>query len=331
MKLGFTRRIIASSAAIAMTCWLGHSKAMAETDLPIAVFPFPSVSNIIHDIVMAKGFDRANGLKVKPTSYGTGGALWAGLAKGEIPMHNMSPFQLQKMRADGVPIVMIGTLLRMNALQVLTRNPDVKTFADLKGRSFAGPVGFAEFSYLQIYARAKGFDLLKDVQVVDANSALSQAQLAANRVDAIMAWEPSATEILKKYPDVHTVLKGDEAWKQVTGDAGWELDLVARTDFLEAHPGVLISILKMYHDAGDFVRTNTQQADDIVASGAYASKAVPPGTILAAVEANRLIYDVRPSWETDANSQIWKMLDVGLKYGVIPAIPDKAAVLNAAP
>ena len=82
--------------------WL-PSKANAETDLPIATFPFPSVSNIIHDVILAKGFDRANGLRAKPIVYGNGGALWAGLAKGEIPMHNMSPFQLQKMRADGVP------------------------------------------------------------------------------------------------------------------------------------------------------------------------------------------------------------------------------------
>jgi ABC-type nitrate/sulfonate/bicarbonate transport system substrate-binding protein len=331
MKLFWSRTAIAWSATFAATLLFGSLQARAEMDLPIATFPFPSVSNIIHDIVIAKGFDRANGLSAKPMSYGTGGALWAGLAKGEIPMHNMSPFQLQKMRADGVPIVMIGTLLRMNALQVLTRNPDVKSFADLKGRSFAGPVGFAEFSYLQIYARTQGFDLLKDVQVTDANAALSQAQLAANRVDAIMAWEPAATQILQKYSDVRTILKGDEAWKQVTGDAGWELDLIARTDFLDANPNALTSILKMYRDAGDFVRTNTKEADEVVASGNYVSKGVPPGTILAAVEANRLVYDVRPSWETTANTAIWKMLDVGLKYGLIPALPDKKAVLNAAP
>jgi NitT/TauT family transport system substrate-binding protein len=219
----------------------------------------------------------------------------------------------------------------MNALQVLTRNPEIKSFADIKGRSFAGPVGFAEFSYLRIYASTQGFDLLKDVQVTDANAALSQAQLVANRVDAIMAWEPTATQILQKYSDVRTILKGDEAWKQVTGNDGWELDLVARVDFLESNPIALGSILKMYRDAGDFVRTNTKEADEIVASGTYVSKGVPPGSILSAVRANRLLYDVQPSWETTANAQIWKMLDVGLKYGIIPALPHNKAVLNAAP
>jgi ABC-type nitrate/sulfonate/bicarbonate transport system substrate-binding protein len=322
---------LALIVAAVMLAASGNSLALAETDLPIATFPFPSVSNIIADVILAKGFDAANGLKAKPIIYGTGGALWAGLAKGEIPVHNMSPFQLQKMRSDGVPIVMVGTLLRMNALQVITRNPEVKTFADLKGRSFAGPVAFAEFDYLRIYAHTIGFDLMKDVQVVDANNALSRAQLEANRVDAIMTWEPAATDILQRNPDVRVILKGNDAWKQVTGDSGWELDLVARTDFMQQNPGVLPRLIKMYKDAGDFIRDNPKEVDAIVSSGKYASKGVSAGTIIAGVDANRLIYDVRPSWDETANTQLWKMLDVGVKNGLIPTLPERAAILNAAP
>ena len=47
--------------------------------------------------------------------------------------------------------------------------------------------------------------------------------------------------------------------------------------------------------------TNPKEADGIVSSGKYASKGVPAGTIVAAVDANRLIYDVRPSWDATAN------------------------------
>jgi NitT/TauT family transport system substrate-binding protein len=206
----------------------------------------------------------------------------------------------------------------------------VKTFADLKGRTFAGTVAFAEFGYLRVYARTIGMDLMKDVQVVDANTALAQAQLEANRVDAIMTWEPAATHILKKNPDVRVILKGDDAWKAVTGEAGWELDLVLRSDFMEKNPGVVTRIIKMYKDAGDFIRTNPADADAIVSSGKYASKGVDPGSIIAAVKADRLIYDVRPSWEAIANQQLWKMLDAGLKYGLIPALPEHTAILNEA-
>jgi ABC-type nitrate/sulfonate/bicarbonate transport system substrate-binding protein len=307
------------------------TQANAQTPFPIATFPFPSVSNIIADIIMAKGFDAANGIKVAPVLYGTGGALWAGLAKGEIPGHNMSPFQLQKMRADGVPIVLYGTLLQMTALQVVSNNPDVKTFADLKGRTFAGTVAFAEFSYLQIYARTLGMEMMKDMKIVDANNALAQAQLEAKRVDAIMIWEPAASAVLKKNPDVRVILKGGDAWKAVTGNVGWELDLVIRTDFLDQNPGVLPRVLKMYQDAANFVRINPEEADGIVSSGKYASKGIEPGNVLTGVKAGRLIYDVQPTWDAAVNAEIWKMLDAGLKYNQIPALPEKQAVMDREP
>jgi ABC-type nitrate/sulfonate/bicarbonate transport system substrate-binding protein len=316
-------------SATAATIMIGATANAQE--LPIATFPFPSVSNIIADIIVAKGFDKANGLTAKPIVYGTGGALWAGLAKGEIPVHNMSPFQLQKMRSDGVPIVMFGTLLQMTALQVVSKNPDVKTFADLKGRSFAGSVAFAEFSYLQIYARTIGLEMMKDMQVVDANSALAQAQLEANRVDAIMTWEPAATLILKKNPDVRVILKGDDAWKAVTGDVGWELDLVVRTDYVEKNPGVLPRMLKMYKDAGDFLRAYPDEADTIVTSGKYISKGIPPGTIADGAKAGRLVYDVQPSWDPHVNAQLWKMIDAGLKYNQIPALPERSIIMSTPP
>jgi NitT/TauT family transport system substrate-binding protein len=314
---------------MAIAASMPAAKAQDRIELPIATFPFPSVSNIIADIIIAKEYDKSNGLQVKPIVYGTGGALWAGLAKGEIPVHNMSPFQLQKMRGDDVPIVMFATLLRMNALQVVTRNPEVKSFADLKGRTFAGTVAFAEFSYLEIYSRTIGMNLREDVNIVDANPSLAQAQLQANRVDAIMVWEPAATNVLNSYDDVRVILKGDEAWTSVTGDPGWELDLVVRTDYLENNPGVLSKLINMYKQAGDFIAENPQEADSLITSDNYASKGVPPGTILQAVEEGRLIYDVRPSWEQTANAQIWKMLEAGLKYDLIPALPEKDAVLSA--
>lgn len=305
--------------------------AMAQTPFPIATFPFPSVSNIIADIIQAKGFDAANGIKVVPVVYGTGGALWAGLAKGEIPGHNMSPFQLQKMRADDVPIVLYATLLQMTALQVVSNNPDVKTFADLKGRMFAATVAFAEFSYLQIYARTLGMEMTKDMKIVDANTALAQAQLEARRVDAIMIWEPAATMVLKKHPDVRVILKGEDAWKAVTGNVGWELDLVIRTDFVAKNPGALLRVLKMYQDAANFVRTSPEEADAIVSSGKYASKGIEPGIVLTGVRNGRLIYDVQPTWDPAVNAEIWKMLDAGLKYNQIPALPEKRAVMDRAP
>src|ERR1700688_4595999 len=94
------RNCLATMALMGLVAML-PSTASAQTKLPIATFPFPSFSNLLADLILAKGFDKANGFQAEAISYGTGGALWAGVAKGELPVHNMSPYQLQKMRADG--------------------------------------------------------------------------------------------------------------------------------------------------------------------------------------------------------------------------------------
>ena len=87
--------------------------------------------------------------------------------------------------------------------------------------------------------------------------------------------------------------------------------MVARTDFMQQNPGVLPRIIKMYKDAGDFIRDNPKEADAIVSSGKYASKGVSAGTIIA--EGQTLTVSsttcARRGTKT-ANTQLWKMLDV---------------------
>ncbi len=305
--------------------------SLAQEKFPIAVFPFPSVTNVYADLIIAKGFDKANGLQVEPITYGTGGAMWAGLAKGEIAVHNMSPYLLQKMRADKIPIVMFSSFLGMGWI-VVTKNPEIKEFSDLKGRTIAATVAFSEYDYLQIYAEKKGLSFKKkDILVVDATTSLAQAQLEAGRVDAVLTWDPTATMMLAKNPDARTILHGVDAWKFVSGERGWELGLVVRTDYLKQHPGSLQRILKMYQDAGKFAMSNPDEADAIITSGKYINKGIPPGTISTGIRANRLILDVRPAWDRETNREIWKMLQVGLDGGFIPALPEKDAVLSVAP
>lgn len=310
---------------------LASLPATAQEKMPVVTFPFPSLANLTADIIVAKGFDKAHGFAAEQISYGTGGALWAGVAKGEMFQHSMSPYQLQKMVADGVPLALYASLVQMNSLQVITRNPKMQKFADLKGNSFAATVGFAEFDYLTIYAKRLGFNLRTDVTIVNATTALAQAQLEAGRVDAILAWEPSATMILERNKDARVIVTGDEAWKHVTGAPGWQLLLFARTDYLQSNPGALPRFIKMYQDVANFMNKSPEEADALITSNKFASKNIPAGTIAAAVRAKRLVMDVQPSWEPETNKRIWEMLQIGVAEGFIPTLPSKDAVIATAP
>ena len=80
------------------------------------------------------------------------------------------------------------------------------------------------------YTTAKGIDLGKDITVVNANFAVARAQLEAGRVDAALVIEPLASIIFKQHPDWHSIFNGAEGWKEITGEAGWEIVPAMRAD-----------------------------------------------------------------------------------------------------
>jgi len=321
----------AALAAFSAVLLLGMALDVnARTKVRLPALTFPTIINTADDIIKAKGFDKANGLDVEVVSYGTVGAEYAGIAKGELDAGVLPPYQVTKMRGEGVPIAICATLVGMSDTHIITRDPAIKKFTDLKGRSLAATVGFSAYQYLQIYSKKLGLKLGTDISLVDASTSLMQAQLQANRVDAILSWEPTSTRVLTQMPDTRIIIDGNEAWKSATGDVGWDIVLFLNDAWMRANPGGLERMVKMYKDYGDFVERNPEEADAIISSEKYSTKGIPPGTIATAVKARRLVIDVHPSWEPTSNKQIWQMIELGVNEGYVKP-PEKVAVYNTAP
>jgi ABC-type nitrate/sulfonate/bicarbonate transport system substrate-binding protein len=303
----------------------------APLEMNFVTFPFPSMSNTMTDIVIAKGFDRANGIIAKPVSYGTAGALWAAIAKGELLAHNMGPYTLPQIRSEGVKVAIYSTLMRLSSEQIVTRNPEIKKFEHLKGRTLAAMVGFPEYDYLQMYARKLGFELADQMTVINATPALARAQLEAGRADAIMVWEPSATMILRSNPDAHVILTGDEMWTALSGTTGWQGMNYVNMDLVKSRPDIVMKLLTIHQQAGAWLNTHPDEADEIISSNKYNSKDVPKGTMADAINSGRLYYDVLPAWEPAVNKRIWDTFRLGVEYKAIKALPPGDSVISARP
>jgi ABC-type nitrate/sulfonate/bicarbonate transport system substrate-binding protein len=329
------RNFILKSAACLLLSLAIPLQAARAQDKPVemnfAVLTFPSMSNTIMDVILAKGFDRANGIIAKPVPYGTAGALWAAVAKGEIPAHSMGPYTLPQIKSTGVPIAIYGTLMRLSSEQIITKNPAIKKLEDLKGKSIAAMVGFPEYDYLQMYARKIGFELADNITVVNATPALARTQLEAGRVDASMFWEPSATMFLRSNPDARVILTGDEMWRGLTGTTGWQGMLFVNTDIARANPGMVEKLLKIYQQAGSWLNANPDEGDEIVSSNKYISRDIPKGTIADAVKNKRLNFDVQPSWDPAINKSIWEAFKLGVEYKVLKTMPSEDSVISTRP
>src|SRR5215218_1780245 len=172
---------------------LSASPATAQDLMKIKMgrLAFPSLSSVLLDVAVAKGFDKKNGIQMEVASFGAVSAYYAAIASGEVEMLSGGPHVFQKMMLEGVPIKIALTWARLNALAVITGDASIKSLADLKGKSLAADMGSSEYQILAIYARNQGLVFTKDITVVQAGPSLARTQLQANRVEAAMFWEPT--------------------------------------------------------------------------------------------------------------------------------------------
>jgi ABC-type nitrate/sulfonate/bicarbonate transport system substrate-binding protein len=319
------RRAFVTSAVMAAWAVTAAVAPPAASQEPIKVkiarLAFPSLTTLMVDVVKDQGLDKKHGIDLEPQSFGAVSAYYAAVATGEVDMLPAGPHVLQKMRLEGVPIRAALTFARLNALAVITGDPAIKTIADLKGKSIAADMGSSEYQILALYGRSQGVVFGKDVTVVQAGPPLARTQLQAKRVDAAMTWEPSATLTLRDNPEYRTILTGDTAWKQIAKADGWELILAAREDFLKRSPQAIPRLMRMFQEGAQFIKTNADAADRIVA----ASVKLPPGVLKEAVASGRLVYDIRPAWEGE-RAVIWDMFKVAVDSGYLPKLPDEGAI-----
>jgi len=317
------RRIATATflAVVGSVLWTDGAASQELLKVKIMRLAFPAMVTMMVDIVKDQGLDRKNGIELEVRSYGTIAAYYGAVATGEVDAGVGGPHVLQKMRNEGVPIRAVLTYARLSALAVITRDPAIRTIADLKGKSIAADMGSSEYQILSIYGRAQGLVSGKAVTVVQASPPLARTQLAAGRVDAAMTWEPSATLTLRDDPQYRVILAGDTAWKAIANADGWQLVVVAREDFLRRQPQAVPRLLKMFQDGQRFIQEHTDEADRIV----QRTMKLPEGVFKEAVKARRLVYEVLPAWEGE-RSVIWEMFKVAVAQGYLSKLPDEGVI-----
>ena len=213
-----------------------HAQAQQKPVIKVSSLTLPVFNPLVWNIMKAKGFDAKNGFELDIHAYPSISAFYAGFATGETDALIGGPTIFQKLYQEGVQLRIIGTGFTLADLVIFAKDQSIKSLADLKGKQLAIDMGGSQFQVVKIYAAAKGIDLGKDITVVNANFGVARAQLEAGRVDAALVIEPLASISAKQHPDWHVIFNGAEGWKEITGEAGWEIVPAMRTDAIQRVP-----------------------------------------------------------------------------------------------
>lgn len=316
-----TRRAFAALSAAALA-GAGRAAAQDKPTIRVSSLTLPVFNPLVWNVMKAKGIDAKHGFNLDVHAYPSIAAFYAGFSTGETDALIGGPTVFQKLAEQGVPVRIIGTGFTLADLVVFSKDPAIKSLADLKGKQLAADMGGSQYQVLKIYTAAKGIDLGKDITVVNANFAVARAQLEASRVDAALVIEPLASIILKQNPDWHIVFNGAEGWKEITGGSGWEIVPAMRADFIAKNPKAPQMLLAALQDTAAEFEKNTADADKI----ANETLKLPPGILTAAVQSKRLQMIVKPAWEPDTRKSITDMMERAVKAGFYEKMPDASII-----
>lgn len=318
--------ILKTCYVLLVACLAGVSMPAAAQDrikLKVAALTLPVFNPIIVSLMREKGIDARHGLEMDVKPYPSIAAFYAALATGEVDTTVVGgPTVFQKMRNEGVPLKIVATIVPQSDLVIITAKPEIKTVADLKGKTLAADMGSQQYQTVAIYGRSKGLTLGTDVTVVQASFALARTQLAAGRVDAAMVIEPIATMMLRENPGYRMIFNGGTAWKELTGEEGWELVVPLREDFIKRHPGAVKQWIAALQDVQSYIKQNVDEADAIVAR----TVKLPPGIFKEAIASGRWVVDVRPAWEGRERRSIWDMFERAVAAKYLEKLPDEAII-----
>jgi ABC-type nitrate/sulfonate/bicarbonate transport system substrate-binding protein len=313
-----SRRRFAALAGASALASAVPARAQDKPTIRVSSLTLPVFNPLVWNVMKAKGIDAKHGFNLDAHAYPSISAFYAAFSTGETDALIGGPTVFVKLAEQGVPVRIIGTGFTLADLVIFAKDPAIKSLADLKGKQLAADMGGSQYQVVKIYTAAKGIDLGRDITVVNANFAVARAQLEAGRVDAALVIEPLASIILKQHPDWHPIFNGAEGWKEITGEAGWEIVPAMRGDFIAKNPKTPQMLLAALQDTAVEFEKNTAEADKI----ANDTLKLPPGILTAAVQSKRLQMIVKPAWEPAVKKSITDMIERAQKAGFYDKMPD---------
>ena len=163
-----------------------------------------------------------------------------------------------------VSVLAVNTL---GVLYIVENGDSVQSVADLKGKTiYASGKGATPEYALNYMLTANGIDPEKDV-TIEYKSEHSEcvAALAANEDAVAMLPQPFVTVAMTQNENIRVALDLTEEWEKASGDGDTKAALItgvviARNDFIEAHPDAVETFLQQYEASVNYVNDNVAEA-----------------------------------------------------------------------
>lgn len=323
--------MIMRAGAATLLCWIAISRmgcggaTPVPSDLPAirtASFTFPALASVMTEVIQNQEFDRARGFRLQAQAFGAVAPYYAALARGEVDTAAGGPLVFQRMRGQGIPVVLTNTYATLASLVVIARAPEVTGLNDLKGRTLTADMASSEYSILKLLAEREGVRPGEDFRVLQATPAVGRAHLMTGEADAVLTFEPTATLVLGDAPAHHVIFQGLKSWEKLGIGGGWLLVSLFHEDFARGKPELVAAFSAALQDAADFIHRKPEAADRVVSK----ALSLKPGVLLRALRAGRVQFDIRSG--ESRRETLQQTFRLGRELGFSDHLPADEAIFS---
>ncbi len=196
-------------------------------------------------------------VKIELTEFKTSNEVLVALTAGSLDMGAIGYNHLAGALARGdTPLTFIAGLSSGSSRFVASKNSGIQSWDDLKGKRVAGARGSTQYFQFATALKKHSLDVDKDLKFTNVSGAPDMVVALQNgNVDAIMCWEPNASQAIVSafgvdVPAVRDTLYTD-SFKVTSG-------VVARDSFLKDHPKTTQTVVNAYYKSWQKITTDRQ-------------------------------------------------------------------------
>jgi NitT/TauT family transport system substrate-binding protein len=241
------------------------ARAADPVAVTIVVFTPPSLGAIFPAVIKQQKFDIANGVDITFVER-TPDAYAAQFNSGEFKVGGSASVLILGLGTTrGVKTKYLFNVFDFWG-SVVTHRADIKSLADLKGKTLAGAKGTTNYNMFEFFAQQQGVDA-KALEVVNTATPGLVGYALAERADAVQLWEPAYSLVVAKKPAIHTLdLNIAKVWRDFAGGSQIPyLGVGAHEDWIAQHPDVPPKLYRAYKQAAAWVLANPAAAAPLVA------------------------------------------------------------------
>lgn len=150
-------------------------------------------------------------------------------------------------------------------LYIVTKNEEISSIADLKGKTiYSSGQGATPEYVLNFLLKENGIDPEKDVTVIYKSEHAEIAPVFATEENVVaLLPEPFVTNMLMKNETLKVSIDITEEWAKVSDSELVMGCLIARRDFVEANPEAIEKFLTEYEESANFAVSNVTETAEL--------------------------------------------------------------------